>query len=258
MNTFKFNNLANKTNRNKASLQFVQTGFTLIELAMAVMILAILASVAIPSYQDYVDKARLVNLQLRVDAMRTAMTSAYESGELSMMSMGAGAPGQIPTTLTGVPLEDSMSYPGLQLVLMSTNKEFQPLRAINRPYLVIAADGADGNRTLRNFSEVYPESNWAWWLPSSIMVIPLIDDGSLPSPTVNTQPPTQTIVSQQPGSTTTISTPDTPASTTTPQPSVDTSLPVVFRPAASAATTVTQPCIHPGNGHAFGLCSHGH
>ena len=52
-----------------------QNGFTLIELALVVLIIGLLASVAIPSYSDYVQKSQLVEVQLQVDALRNAATA---------------------------------------------------------------------------------------------------------------------------------------------------------------------------------------
>ena len=52
-----------------------QNGFTLIELALVVLIIGLLASVAIPSYSVYVQKSQLVEVQLQVDALRNAATA---------------------------------------------------------------------------------------------------------------------------------------------------------------------------------------
>lgn len=56
-------------------------GFTLIELNIVVAIVAILASVALPSYRDYVERARVAEVVLQIDAMRTkAQIVAQEAG----------------------------------------------------------------------------------------------------------------------------------------------------------------------------------
>ncbi len=242
-------------------------GFTLIELALVIMVMAILVNVAVPTFQDNIAKARLVDLQLRIDAMRTAMASAYESGERSMFSMGAGSIGQVPDTINRVPLNDSMVYPGLMLMLMSSDKQFRQFSAETRPYLVIAAAGPDGPRLLKNFSEIYPAQNWAWWVPSTIMVVPLLDLSQISN---SQTPPTQT----QPTQTQTVQTPPTQTQTvqTPPTQTQTVQTPTTQTQTVQTQTTTTLPantnlgngnppflnqkpnCVHPGNGHAFGRC----
>lgn len=162
-------------------------GFTLIEMALVVLILGILATIALPEYRDYTEKARLTDLELRVDAMRTAMATAYQTGVRSMMRKAAYAPGIIPEEWRAIPIRDSMTYPGLEMFMMTTDQPFgqQLPGGTMRPYLVLGAAGsvsgdiAESARTLRNFSEIFPASRQAWWVPSTIMVIPLLDDTTL-------------------------------------------------------------------------------
>ena len=47
-----------------------QAGFTLLELNIAMAIAALLAALAVPAYQDYLERARLAAVMLQVDAMR--------------------------------------------------------------------------------------------------------------------------------------------------------------------------------------------
>lgn len=53
-------------------------GFTLLELMIAVAIVGILASIALPSYRDYVIRARLVDATTALSAVRARMELYYQ------------------------------------------------------------------------------------------------------------------------------------------------------------------------------------
>ncbi len=240
-----------KANRNK--------GFTLIELALVVLILAILASVAIPSYQDYVEKARLAELQLRVDAMRTAMAAAYETGVRSMFvsgGIGAERVEDINQLLPGVPISDDLTYPNLNLAIVITDKDYGKFGGEAAPYLLVSARNQEEHRTLRNFSEIMPDARWAWWVPSTMMVIPLLD----PVTQVSSTPPVQNPQVQIPAVTQIPATqPPVTSTAATTTPTTTTQNPVVTTTAVQGNANppfVNQnpTCVHPGNGHAFGRC----
>jgi type IV pilus assembly protein PilA len=55
------------------SMQKVQQGFTLIELMIVVAIIGILASVALPAYQTYTNKAKFSEVVLASSNMKTAV-----------------------------------------------------------------------------------------------------------------------------------------------------------------------------------------
>ena len=77
-------------------LKKVQQGFTLIELMIVVAIIGILAAIAIPAYQDYTIRAKVTEGIGLADAAKTAVSEAYQSGDL-VPGVSSLAAGWIPT-----------------------------------------------------------------------------------------------------------------------------------------------------------------
>ena len=57
-----------------------QGGFTLIELMIVVMIIGLLASIAVPAYQNYTIRAKLSEVVLAASACRVTVSEVYLSG----------------------------------------------------------------------------------------------------------------------------------------------------------------------------------
>jgi type IV pilus assembly protein PilA len=72
----------------------VQKGFTLIELMIVVAIIAILAAIAIPQYQNYITKSQFSESQTIADGLKTPIVEYYnQTGACPTVSAGAATTG---------------------------------------------------------------------------------------------------------------------------------------------------------------------
>lgn len=88
---------------NSLPMKKAQQGFTLIELMIVVAIIGILASIALPAYTNYTNKARFTEVVMAATAPKTGVELCGQTtGALTACGGGSnGVPVDIGTTTTG-------------------------------------------------------------------------------------------------------------------------------------------------------------
>ncbi|WP_435628067.1 type IV pilin protein [Candidatus Ferrigenium straubiae] len=74
-----------------------QKGFTLVELMIVVVVIAILASIGIPAYGDYVLRGKLTEAMTELAAMRVKLEQYYQDNRTYVGGCAAGTVAPLPS-----------------------------------------------------------------------------------------------------------------------------------------------------------------
>jgi len=145
--------------------------FTLLELLVVIAIIGVLSSVAVPMYQNYMERSRLVDLIVRIDTLRSSAAEA-EATLGNHFPTFVGQVGVFPKELKAFLPEVAMTYPDIDMRLMGSDKTYAPfIGGREHLYLLLSAKNEKGAKKLNLLGHELPESIYGWWLPSVGMVV---------------------------------------------------------------------------------------
>ena len=115
----------------------MQKGFTLIELMIVVAIIAILAAIAIPAYQDYVIRSQVSEGASLVEGSKTAVAEFYSNtGNLPSNNLSAGV--ALSTSIVGSYVQTVSIVKGVITATFSNTSPQKSNVAINTATLVFS------------------------------------------------------------------------------------------------------------------------
>lgn len=94
-----------------------EKGFSLIELMFVLAIMATLIHLALPSFQNQIQKSRLTDLVTQIDQLRNEYEIATQANGYPVLNRYAYSMSSMPDDIKRLGVSDTISYPGLRFAV---------------------------------------------------------------------------------------------------------------------------------------------
>ncbi|HWU75332.1 MAG TPA: pilin [Rhodanobacter sp.] len=129
-------------------MKTMQKGFTLIELMIVVAIIAILAAIAIPAYQDYTVRSKVTELVVAADACKTSVSEYFQSRGTMPSSMSAsGCSAATSQYNNGITISGGGSATAATTITVAVNGTNLP-QASGDNFSLVGTPGADTSKPI--------------------------------------------------------------------------------------------------------------